>query len=309
MQTHIEQIQTWMREQIAFVKAKIKQQLMLGMVALIDSISGVDSRDQKDRTIGDALADVHDTGEVFEHQTSLEARLLPGGDLAERSDAELEQIVGPVRPAPGGGWIAENALAPSHSEISKDHAAYTDFHTHAAGSAIRNAVDPHDDHGELLHPELHQEGVEHDHAEGSIFGRLARSLASEADRHVLRQVEIVWQDRGSLYGDGKALDTSTMEVDHDSFNKQADARANAEGQRAQKTGYQFAQTDADNADLMSKPGVRDLMDLVDLIIAHPEDSTWWRTVAETYISANPDEVARHIRERNATRGQRQRITT
>jgi hypothetical protein len=308
MQHLIEMIQEWMREQIKFVKAKIKQQMMLGMVALIDMISGVDTRDQKDRTIGDALADVHDHVEIFEAQTSLEARLLPGGDLSKRSKEELEAIVGPVEEAPGGGWRALSPLAPSHSEISKDHAAYNDFHTHGQGSAVRDALDHDEERGALLHPDQHQEGAEHAHGEGSIFGGLARVLATEADRHVLRQVEIMWQDRGPLYGDGKALDTSTMEVGHDAFNKEADTRAAAEEKRAAKTGYQYAQSDTDNADLMSKPGVRDLMDLVDLILAHPDDSSWWKTVAGTYINTNFEEVARHIRERNSTRGNRRRIT-
>ena len=264
--------------------------------------------DQKDRTIGDALDDVHDHVEIFEAQTSLEARLLPGGDLSKRSKEELAAIVGPVEEAPGGGWRALSPLAPSHSEISKDHAAYTDFRTHAQGSAVRDALDHDEERGTLLHPDQHQEGAEHAHGEGSIFGGLARALATEADRHVLRQVEIMWQDRGSLYGDGKALDTSTMEVGHDAFNKEADTRAAAEEKRAAKTGYRYAQSDAANADLMGKPGVRDLMDLVDLILAHPDDSSWWKTVAGTYIDTNFEEVARHIRERNSTRGNRRRIT-
>ncbi len=306
MQALIERIQEWMREQIKYVQAKIKQQLMLGMVQLIDMISGVDSRDQVDRTIGDALADVHDHVEIFETQTSMEARLLPGGDLSTRSKQELEQIVGPVEEAPGGGWRALGPLAPSHSEIAKDHAAYEDFHTHGKGSAVRDALDHDEDHGELLHPEQHQEGAEHDHAEGSIFGKLARALATEADRHVLRQIEIVWADRGSLYGDGKALDTSKMEVDHDAFNKEADKRADAEAKRAEKTGYYHKQSDTDVGGL-GKPGVRDLMDSVDLILSHPDDSTWWKTVTDNYVNANPDEVARHIRERNSTRGNRRRI--
>ncbi len=300
MQTLVSMIQDWMTEQIKLVKAKVKQQLMLGMVALIDMISGTDSRDQTNRTIGDALAGVHDHVEEFEAQTSLEARLLPGGDLAERSKQELEQIVGPVEEAPGGGWRALGPLAPSHSEISKDHDAYEDFHTHGKGGGAGA-------HGDLLHPDQHQKGVKHDHGEGSIFGKLARALAAEADRHVLRQVELVWQDRGSLYGDGKALDTSKMAVGHDAFTAEAETRAAAEERRAAKAGYQFAQHDDDSSTLR-RPGVRELLDLVDLIIAHPDDSTWWRTVAGAYIDANPDEVARHIRERNATRGNRRKIT-
>lgn len=60
--------------------------------------------------------------------------------------------------------------------------------------------------------------------------------------------------------------------------------------------------------MMRKPGVRDLMNLVDLIIAHPEDSAWSRSVIEKYVSANSEEVARHIRARNAVRGNRRRVS-
>jgi len=49
------------------------------------------------------------------------------------------------------------------------------------------------------------------------------------------------------------------------------------------------------------------MDSADPIMAHPDDSQWWKTVTTTYVNANPDEVARHIRERNSTRGSRRRI--
>jgi len=304
MQALIDQINQWIKDQLTQVKLRIKQQLMLGMVRLIDGISGVDSRDDANRTIGDALGAMHGHVDRFEHQTSLEARLLPGGDLAGLSMQELEPIVGPVTAVDGGGWKADNALPPSHSEISKDHAAYPDFQTHG--------LDDHDDdQGQLLHPDQHQEGAEHQHAEGSIFGGLARALASEADRHVLRQVELVWQDRGSLYGDGQALDASTMEVGHDSFGKEAGQRATAEGKRAKGDGYHFAQSEGKNATAMAKPGVPALLNLVDLILSHPDDSAWWRTVAETYINqgTHADEVARHIRERNAVRGNREQVTS
>lgn len=60
-------------------------------------------------------------------------------------------------------------------------------------------------------------------------------------------------------------------------------------------------------DVIGRPGVRELLNLVDLFIGHPLAARWWRTVFDSYVTAHPDEVARHIRERNATRGQRTEI--
>src|SRR5205823_11434657 len=125
----------------------------------------------------------------------------------------------------------------------------------------------------LLHPEQHQEGAEHEESDRSIFYGLARALAVEADRHVLGQVENIWKDRGSVYGDGTTLDSSKMEVGADAFGKQADARAADEEKRSAKAGMSFAQADASNADMLAKPGVRELLNMVDLMLAHPDDST------------------------------------
>jgi hypothetical protein len=307
MQALIAQLEEWIKEQLEYLKARVKQQLMLGMVAMIDSISGHDSRREVKRTIGDAIADTEGVVEGFEHETSLEVRLLPGGDLADHSAEELEPVVGPVHAAPGGGWIADNPLPPSHSEISKDHSPY-DLDTHAKDSAVRTALEGPKHHGPLVHPDQHEDGAEHAQSDGSIFYGLGRALAVEADRHVMSQVEIMWKDRGSLYGDGTALDTSQMAVGKDAFGQQAQARAGDEEKRAGKTGYNFAQADASKAGTMAKPGVRELMNMVDLILAHPNDSTWWKSVYDQYIGAHPDEVARHIRERNSVRGNRGRIS-
>jgi len=52
----------------------------------------------------------------------------------------------------------------------------------------------------------------HDDEEGSVFYGLARALAVEVDRHVLRQVELMWAGQGSLYGDAGELDKSGERV-------------------------------------------------------------------------------------------------
>jgi hypothetical protein len=268
------------------LKEKIKRQLALLIVQLIDTITGVDVPDQKNRTIGDALHGAHEAIEDLETQTSLQYRLLPGGDLAGLSKEELEPVVGPVTPSPTGGWVAVNPLPPSHSEISKDHAPHQK-------SLVQHAKDP---------------AKLHDAEQGSVFYGIARALAVEADRHVLRQAELMWASSGSLYGDGKALETSKMTVGHDAFVKEAGARGQAEGKRAAKQGFKHAQSDAAQAALLAKrPEVKQLLDIVDVIIAHPEDSTWWRPVMDGYVNDHAPEVAEHIRARNATRANRRRV--
>ncbi len=282
----LDKLNDLIKEELKKVKEEVKRQLALLIVELLDTISGVDTRNQKDRTIGDALHNAHDAIEDIEKQTSLQYRLLPGGDLAGLSADELEPIVGPVTPSPTGGWVAKNALPPSHSEISKDHA-------------------PHQKH---LQTHGRAPGDLHDPEDGSIFYSIARALAVEADRHVLRQVELMWAAQGSLYGDDQALDASKMTVGHDAFAKEAAGRSGAEGKRAAKQGFKHAQTDGANKALLEKrPEVRELLNMVDLIIAHPDDSTWWRPVVDGVVAGDPEKVAEHIRARNATRGARHRI--
>ena len=98
-----------------------------------------------------------------------------------------------------------------------------------------------------------------------------------------------------------------MTVGHDAFAKEAAVRSDAEGKRAAKQGFRHAQTDAGNKALLDKrPEVRDLLNIVDLIIAHPDDSTWWRPVLDAAVSRKEAKVAQHIRARNETRGARRR---
>jgi hypothetical protein len=308
----IRKLEDMIKKQLEQLKQEIKHELALLIVRMVDSITGVKVDDEAHRTIGDALQDLHERIEDFEHQTSLQARLLKDGDLAKLTKEELEPIVGPVDPAPDGGWIAKNPLPPSHSEIAKDHAAaLKKLQAHDPGNPIRDAI------GGALHQlgkpdtkpldpaaQAAGAGVRHDDEAGSIFYGLARALAIEADRHVLRQVELMWASQGTLYGDKGDLDKSKEEVGHEAFSKEAAGRAQTEEKRSAHAGFKFAQSDAANAALVARPEVRDLLNLVDLIVSHPDDSSWWRTVFDIYIAAHPVEVAQHIRERNTTRGAR-----
>jgi hypothetical protein len=311
----LNRLQELIKQKLEELRHEMKQQLNLFIVRMLDEISGVDVVDQKNRTIGDALHDAEDRVHEFEQRTSLEARLLPGGDLAGLTKDEVEAVVGPVEKAPGGGWKAKLALPPSHSEIAKDHAPpEEDIHLHEPGHDIRDIVgggvhEIGDEDPAPLDPSK-KPGADHDHLKGSIFYGLARALAVEADRHVMRQVELVWADRGSLYGDKGALDTGKMEIGHEAFGDEATKRAKAEEQRAARQKFKFAQSDAANQPLLAqRPALRKLLDLVDLIISHPDDSMWWRPVFDRYVDAHPEEVARHIRQRNRVRGERTRIPT
>jgi hypothetical protein len=99
-----------------------------------------------------------------------------------------------------------------------------------------------------------------------------------------------------------------MQIGHHAFGGEAQSRAEQEQQRAGKAGYRFAQSDPANTNLLAqRPEAKKLLDLADLIISHPDDSQWWRSVFDRYIADNSDDVARHIRERNATRGARTTI--
>jgi hypothetical protein len=308
-------LKTMINDALDALREEIKHQLNMFLVRMLDTISGVDTRDQRDRTVGDALHVAVEKVEEFEHQTSLDAHLRPGGDLAGLSKDELEPVVGPVTERDGGGWKASNPLPPSHSEIAKDHAPEADrLKTHDSGHPVRDAIsDATSSDATPLDPEAQKRGAadQHDTEAGSIFYGLASALALEAVRHVLSQVELMWAEspqgavNPSLYGDEVALNTSTLTVGHDAFTAEAQGRADQEKLRAEKQKYKFAQSDSVNQNFLAqRPAAQNLMNLVDLIISHPDDSKWWRPVFDQYIAKHPDEVAQHIRERNAVRGAR-----
>ncbi len=322
MSALIDRLRELVKTQLEQVKNEMKRQLALALIGIIDAVTGRDVMQDKDRAIGDVLTEATEGLEDVEAHTSLDSRLRSPGDLGGLSRDELEPVVGEVEPSPDGiGWIAKNAMPPSHSEIAKDHAPVHGS-THAHGTPVRDAV--HGTIGEASHgqpePKLDPSqppGVTQAPDAGSLFYGIGRALAVEADRHVLEQVERMWAEdlshhggksqQGSLYGDGKALDKQAMVVATATVDSEAQARASDERERAATAGYNFAQADASNALVMHRPEVRKLMNLVDLIIAHPDDSTWWRTVVDGYVNGHPDEVAAHIQARNSTRRNRTRV--
>ena len=95
-------------------------------------------------------------------------------------------------------------------------------------------------------------------------------------------------------------------VPHDAFAREA--RSYAQSPKATAKGQKFAQMGASRELVEKRPELRTLLDMVDLIFSHPDDTKWWRPIFDSYVNAHPAEVAEHIVHRNATRGSRQRIT-
>jgi hypothetical protein len=287
-------------EAFRVLKEQMQREFTRVVVGAIDGITGFQPTDHRDRTTSEALRGAGDLIEGVAQQTSLEARLLSPKDLGGMPRDQVEAMVGPVDPGPKGGWIARAAMPPSHSEISKDHApsaAHVQTHTAGTNAGARGAP---------LHPGQ-PKGADFDIEDGSVFYGLARALAVEADRHVVQQVERMWATQGSVFGDGASLDTSKMQVTSAQFNAEATRRGDAEQQRARRAGHHHAQSAADPSQLMKRPEVRGLMNVVDLIIAHPDDSSWWKTVFDGYINANPEGMAHHIEARNSVRRNRRTL--
>jgi hypothetical protein len=166
--------------------------------------------------------------------------------------------------------IPEGALPPSHSEVSKDHPPHP-------------ADEDHSVHG--------PEGA-------SPFFEIHRQLAIAADTHLHVLMEQAWQTSDTsaemIPGSTRSMD----EADLESRNVEAGARASASGALAAREGRRFAQ-----AESIPEP-VRPVLNAVDLYISHPADSTWWRSIIEGFVRANPQLVADDIARRNATRPSR-----
>lgn len=166
--------------------------------------------------------------------------------------------------------IPEGALPPSHSEVSKDHPPHP-------------AEEGHTVHG----PE-----------EGSPFFEIHRQLAIAADTHLHVLMEQAWQAENPsaemIPGSFRSMDTA----DFESRNREADRRAAAARSLAAREYRRFAQTES------IPEAVRPVLNAVDLYISHPADSTWWRSIIEGFVRANPELVAADIARRNATRPSR-----
>ncbi len=164
-------------------------------------------------------------------------------------------------------------------------------------------------------------GFEHEH--GSPFYGLAFALAVEAQRHMYAQLEGAWAEMMSDVDSGRQVADLTdadglieeaapadvagtrdddMASDHESVLEQARHRAQAERRANERRGFQRVQETADAQEIIAlAPSTSGLLDLVDLFISHPDDSTWWQPVMSSYIADHPAEVYHHILRRNETR--------
>jgi len=281
----IEQLIEQIRERIRKAAKAAIAQLMVQLVA---GLTGQNPEELAKMAVGDMLGVADTQVSKLEQESSIKSRLQPGGDLAELPVAELEKTIGPVQGGPGH-FQPRDPLPPSHSEISKDHP-------------------PHKERLVKSHP--HDPG-EPEHADGSLFYGLHRMLAVEADRHVFLQLQAVWSaeqgpatDR-SLLGDGTTYQTTTR-VSHDQVNEQAGRRAEEEKARAKADGLHYGpRTQDDREYLRRRPQVQTLLNLADLFISHPDDSSWWHIIFDQYVSQHEPEVVAHIRARNRVRGKRQ----
>jgi hypothetical protein len=259
-------------------------------------------------------------------RTSVESRLKEGGDLhglTEQGDngkAELERRVGPVRakfenlPKATWGtkenpWVTVNALPPSHSEISKDHPPHShddkhpDWHEKGATQAkvhdhVEHKLDEHHDHDHKVDDDEEHEDL----AEGSSFYGLHRALALEADRHIMKQLETCWKDQ---LIPGRNIDEDKMAIDHERMLGEASQVAGWASEQRQRAGFRHAQSDERIApELRGRPEVMQLLDLVDMFISHPSSSLWWRSIFDSYLAKNGEEVHKAILARNRTRSRR-----
>jgi len=127
---------------------------------------------------------------------------------------------------------------------------------------------------------------------------------------VLTSAQTMWANGGaansSLYGDGQQFNAANQMVNgQDQIDREAAKRSANDEQRAKQDGFGFAQANPANQELLKKnPAVKGMLNLADEFISHPDDVEWWKPVFSTYVGSHPDEVARHIRERNSTRALR-----
>lgn len=322
----VELIQAEVQKIEQTIKKAIKSQVSAGLVAIVDSLSGRTAKEKADakktgtpadakdpdgefkKDLGDALNYFHEGVEKIEEKTSIESRL-KNGDLSKMPQERVEALVGPVKKihtqtTDSNGKVVQrdyyesvNPLPPSHSEISKDHEPYSEHDKKGGDGDLDRHKDPKADAGD---------------AQGSAFFGLARSLALEAVKHNDAQLQVVWQSRGTVFGDKDAykykseIDPANSDKIQAGVQAAADQRAKDEEKRSKADGSHFAQRDAEGKekDTMQMTGVQQLMNLVDLFISHPDDSTWWKPIFDAYIAKDPESVYQGIIRRNKTREER-----
>jgi hypothetical protein len=205
------------------------------------------------------------TQEKLVPQTSIQSRLAGQGDLAHLRPEERAGLVGPEG----------TPLPPSHSEIAKDHPP--------AGAA-----------------------------RGSIFYGINHRLAEVATGHLFLQMSRVWS-RGGAAPAVNDLTTPDrrLRAGHDALQAEAQRRSAQDAGQAAAEKRSFRQAAPELSAAVStgpdsdrKADLVALLELVDLFVSHPEDTTWWRGILGEYVEGHLDEVFADIEARNKTRGAR-----
>lgn len=255
-------------EKIDELKQAIIKQVTEFLLRLVEDITGLDLKEEKKKGLDYALNYAATVGvEHIREGTSLQSQLPDIKKEHENDPVKLWQVYGIYEGEP------QFALPPSHSEISKDHPPHEDEH-HAPVDSL---------HG-------------YDMSEGSLFFRLHKELAVEADEHIIQKLQEVWdeqQQANSIEGLNTSPRLNPDEVIADARKQQAREvkRAAKEGRNLETYGF-GGQT------------VQDLMALVDYFISHPDDTTWWKPILSNYVNKHEAEVILHIQQRNQTRDKR-----
>ena len=157
---------------------------------------------------------------------------------------------------------------------------------------------------------------------GAAFFGLSRLLAVEAIKHCFAQLQVVWaadtrfSDRSLLGnktgmfkfvsgispGSSDAVHAGVLEEARRREKEEA-ARASAKNKDQEPESY-LAQTSGKPQ--LELTGVRDLLNLVDEFVAHPEDNpAWWKPIFDRYVADHREALVHSILQRNLTRGERE----
>lgn len=267
------QFHALIRQKIQELKAQIRQAIMEYLVAMAEEITGIELRQKKDETIEEMLERAGSMGvEHLREGTSIESQL---PEATKDMDPDLAYATFGVIDGE-----AQFPLPPSHSEISKDHPAHEGEVPLGPDAPLRFV----DDVGEW------------DIEEGSLFYGLHQDLAVEADGHIIAAIGDIWDQRTEERPDERLESNPRLDVDE--IRDQALRRQDQEQERAAAEGRTSAVGER------SSSGDAGVLAMVDLFIAHPDDSTWWQPILTRYVNAHEVEVIRHIRARNRTREKR-----
>ena len=199
MEDERKRLEKQLKDEVGKTRDTVRSTINNFLIDMVDKLAGVDTRKGSKRTIQDALTSLDEAIEDVDSQSSLEVRMLDKGDLAGKKKADVERIVGPVdevlhKNGKHRGWRSKLPLAPSHSELSKDHGPSERMH--AGSKDVSSKIDQLKPKREPLDPSVKQPKHEREHGEGSLFFGLADALATEATRHTTHQVERMWRHHG-----------------------------------------------------------------------------------------------------------------